>query len=161
VAIAMAYAMLSTYGKKNRSLSAAAGVLRGYNSIYPLTKLERKHLILLMVCRLACSVTLGAYSYQQNPENKYLLLHSGAFVLFVRDVAILLPVVTHVDLPLLLLFVKQNQLGGLSSYYGRTAQRREVKLQVPSIVCLIRPASTPTREKQSLPVMILSFRTRP
>jgi inosine triphosphate pyrophosphatase len=25
---------------------------------------------------LACSVTLGAYSYQQNPENKYLLFHA-------------------------------------------------------------------------------------
>jgi inosine triphosphate pyrophosphatase len=72
----MAYAMLSAYGKNNRSLSAAAGMLRGYNSVYKLTPLERKHLVLLVACRLACSATLGAYSYQQNPENKYLLLHS-------------------------------------------------------------------------------------
>ena len=33
-------------------------------------------LVLLVSCRLACSVTLGAYSYQQNPENEYLLLHA-------------------------------------------------------------------------------------
>jgi hypothetical protein len=31
---------------------------------------------LLIACRLACSVTLGAYSYQQNPENKYLVRRS-------------------------------------------------------------------------------------
>ena len=72
----MAYSMLSVYGKANRSISAAAGMLRGYNSVYPLNSLERKHLVLLMACRLACSVTLGAFSYQQNPTNKYLLLHA-------------------------------------------------------------------------------------
>ena len=31
---------------------------------------------MLISSRLACSVTLGAYSYQQNPENEYLLLHA-------------------------------------------------------------------------------------
>ena len=76
VTVAMAYAMLSTYGKTNRAISAAAAVLRGYTTVYPLTPLERKHLVLLIACRLACSVTLGAYSYQQNPENKYLLFHA-------------------------------------------------------------------------------------
>jgi hypothetical protein len=78
ITIAMAYAMLTTYGKhQNASISAMAAMLRGYNSIYPLTKLEREHLLLLIVCRLACSVTLGAYSLQQNPENAvYLSLHS-------------------------------------------------------------------------------------
>lgn len=72
----MAYAMLSVYAKHNRSISAAAAVLRGYNSVCPLTEQEQKHLILLVACRLSCSVTLGAYSYQQNPENDYLLLHA-------------------------------------------------------------------------------------
>jgi inosine triphosphate pyrophosphatase len=76
VTVAMAYGMLSAYGKANRSVSAAAAVLRGFNSVYPLYDLERKNLVLLMACRLACSATLGAYSYQQNPANKYLLLHS-------------------------------------------------------------------------------------
>jgi inosine triphosphate pyrophosphatase len=72
----MAYGMLSSYGKANRGISAAAAVLRGYNSVYPLTLLEREHLVLLMTCRLACSATLGAYTYSQNPGNTYLLLHS-------------------------------------------------------------------------------------
>ena len=72
----MAYAFLSTYGKRKRSISAAAALLRGYHSVCPLTEQERKHLVLLIACRLACSVTLGAYSYQQNPGNEYLLLHS-------------------------------------------------------------------------------------
>jgi hypothetical protein len=78
ITIAMAYAMLTTYGKaQHASISAMAAMLRGYNSIYPLTSFEREHLILLIVCRLACSVTLGAYSLQQNPENEeYLSLHS-------------------------------------------------------------------------------------
>ena len=72
----MAYAMLTSFGKHNLSLSAAAGMLRGYNSIYPLTETEKSHLPLLIACRLACSVTLGAYSYSKNPDNKYLLLHA-------------------------------------------------------------------------------------
>uniref|UniRef100_A0A7S4MHE7 Inosine triphosphate pyrophosphatase n=1 Tax=Odontella aurita TaxID=265563 RepID=A0A7S4MHE7_9STRA len=72
----MAYAMISSYGKSGRSLSAAAALLRGVHSVYPLTSSERKHLLLLVSCRLACSVTLGAYSYQQDPGNEYLLLHA-------------------------------------------------------------------------------------
>jgi len=76
ITVAMAYAMLTSYGKQNHSLTAAASFLRGFHSQYPLTPQERKHLRTLMTCRLACSVTLGAYSYQQNPENKYLLLHA-------------------------------------------------------------------------------------
>ena len=72
----MAYAMLSSYGKVNRAISAAAAVLRGYNSVYPLLDVERQHLVLLMASRLACSVTLGAFSYQNNPGNKYLLMHA-------------------------------------------------------------------------------------
>lgn len=74
--IAMAYSMMTSYGKTGRSISAAAAVLRGFHSQYPLTKEERKYLRLLIACRLSCSATLGAYSYQQNPQNKYLLLHA-------------------------------------------------------------------------------------
>lgn len=76
VSVAMAYAMLSSYGKLDRGISAAAAFLRGFHSTYPLTLEERKHLRLLVAARLSCSVTLGAYSYQQNPQNEYLLLHS-------------------------------------------------------------------------------------
>lgn len=74
--MAMAYAMISSYGKKYRSISAAAAMLRGFHSLYPLTKDERKHLRLLIACRLSCSVTIGAYSYMLNPQNEYLLLHA-------------------------------------------------------------------------------------
>lgn len=76
ISVAMAYALLTNLGKAKRSFSAAAAMLRGFNSIYPLTDIEMKHLRLLVASRLACSVTLGAYSYQQNPENEYLLLHA-------------------------------------------------------------------------------------
>jgi len=72
----MAYAMLSSYAKPEHSLAAAAAILRGFHHVYPLTDGERKHLRLLVAVRLSCSVTLGAYSYKQNPENKYLLLHA-------------------------------------------------------------------------------------
>lgn len=73
----MAYAMLSVYAKNNLMISGAAAFLRGYHHVYPLTPLEREHLPLLVACRLACSATLGAYSFQLNPENEYLLLHSA------------------------------------------------------------------------------------
>lgn len=76
LSVAMAYAMLTSYGKNNRGISAAAALLRGYNSVCPLSTEERKHLVLLIACRLSCSVTLGAYSYDKNPENEYLLLHA-------------------------------------------------------------------------------------
>ncbi len=76
VSVAMAYAMMSSYGKANRAISAAAAVLRGFHKTYPLSITERKHLRLLIAARLSCSATLGAYSYQQNPQNEYLLLHA-------------------------------------------------------------------------------------
>jgi len=36
VTVSMAYAMLTSYGKSNRSLAAAAAILRGFHSLYPL-----------------------------------------------------------------------------------------------------------------------------
>ena len=72
----MAYAMMSIYGRNGLMISAAAAFLRGYRRENPLTALEREVLPILVACRLACSATLGAYSYQQNPENDYLLLHA-------------------------------------------------------------------------------------
>lgn len=74
--IAMTYAMLSPFGKTKHSLAAAAAMLRGYCSICSLTDLERRHLRLLISCRLACSITWGAYSFKKNPDNKYILLHA-------------------------------------------------------------------------------------
>jgi len=72
----MTYAMISSYGKGKRSISAACAVLRGFHHKYPLTNDERKHLRLLIACRLALSATMGNYSYKQNPQNEYLLLHA-------------------------------------------------------------------------------------
>jgi hypothetical protein len=72
----MAYALISSFGKSNRSISAACAVLRGFHHKYPLTPVERKHLRLLVACRLATSVTLGNYTYKQNPANEYILFHS-------------------------------------------------------------------------------------
>jgi len=76
LSVALAYCMMNSYGKRRRSLSAAASMLRGYNSVRQLTEDERLHLPLLIACRLSCSATLGAYSYAQNPGNEYLLLHA-------------------------------------------------------------------------------------
>jgi len=76
VTVAMAYALITSYGKNHKSISAACALLRGFHHTYPLTSHERKHLRLLIACRLAQSVTLGNYSYKLNPGNEYLLLHS-------------------------------------------------------------------------------------
>jgi hypothetical protein len=76
VAVAMTYALISSYGKSGRSISAACAFLRGFHHVYPLTAQERKHLRLLIACRLATSATFGNYTYKLNPENKYILLHS-------------------------------------------------------------------------------------
>lgn len=72
----MAYSMITVYGKSHRSISAAAALLRGYHSSFPLSTIERRHLVLLIACRLATSVTLGCYSYSKSPNNEYLLLHA-------------------------------------------------------------------------------------
>jgi inosine triphosphate pyrophosphatase len=76
VTVAMAYAALSQYGKTGHAFSAAANVLRGFAKDYPLTAAEKSVVFNLMCARLACSATLGAYSYAQDPTNKYLLLHA-------------------------------------------------------------------------------------
>jgi len=76
LSVGMAYAMLSAFEKTKHSLAAAAAMLRGFHSVYPVTNEERKHLRLLIACRLALSCTFGAFSLRQNPDNLYLLLHS-------------------------------------------------------------------------------------
>ncbi|KAI2506589.1 Pyrophosphatase [Fragilaria crotonensis] len=76
LSVAMTYALMSVYGKRGRSIAAAAAMLRGYSQMYPVTDVELEHLQLLISSRLACSATVGAFSYKQDPENHYLLLHS-------------------------------------------------------------------------------------
>jgi len=75
VAIGCAYATVSSYGKDN-PLGAAAALLRGAAKTFKLSDEEIGNIRLLAACRLAISVTLGAYSYQKQPECKYLLLHA-------------------------------------------------------------------------------------
>jgi len=75
VAIGMAYAAVSAYGKKH-PLTAAACLLHGFSHHYPLLPSETQFLLPLTAGRLAISVTLGAYSYHKDPENTYLLIHS-------------------------------------------------------------------------------------
>ena len=72
----MAYAMLTTYSKESHSLSAAGLFLRGFAKGYKLNEAELSQLPTLIAARLACSATLGAFSYSQDPGNEYLLLHS-------------------------------------------------------------------------------------
>ncbi len=66
----------NSYGNTGHSLASAAAMLRGFSSVYKLSSFELKHLRLLIASRLACSYTLGYYSYKCNPENEYLLLHA-------------------------------------------------------------------------------------
>ena len=77
MSVAMAYVMLKALGKSGHSLAAMASLLRGFHSVQPLTGSERRHLRLLVACRLYTSVTLGAYLHWQNPGNAYLLLHAA------------------------------------------------------------------------------------
>ena len=55
---------------------AAAALLRGFAAEFALEPSELSVLRTLVACRLAISVTLGAYSQQQDPDNAYLSLHA-------------------------------------------------------------------------------------
>jgi len=79
VAIAMAYAMITSFGKGSggrNGLAAAALLLSGFSKEYELNAEETALLKHLVACRLALSVTFGNYSYKQQPWNEYLLLHA-------------------------------------------------------------------------------------
>ena len=76
LAIAMAYAAVSSFGKTH-PVHAAALLLHGFvTTACFLPPWEARHLLTLACGRLAISVTLGAYSLAQNPENEYLLIHA-------------------------------------------------------------------------------------
>jgi Ser/Thr protein kinase RdoA (MazF antagonist) len=75
VAIAAAYASVSSYGQAH-PLAAAALMVHGFAREFPLTELEKQLLPLLATCRLVTSVVIGAFSYQQQPDCAYLLLHA-------------------------------------------------------------------------------------
>mmetsp|Transcript_4878 Transcript_4878/g.6612 ORF Transcript_4878/g.6612 Transcript_4878/m.6612 type:complete len:369 (-) Transcript_4878:48-1154(-) len=82
VAIAAAYVMLgpsvsSSSGCEARMhdpVQAASVLIQAYCKVFPLTEIEVSILPTLVMCRLCCSLTLGAFSHQQDPTNAYLLL---------------------------------------------------------------------------------------
>ena len=73
LAIAAAYASLH----KPDPLAAAAAVVRGYHSAYPLTETEVSLLFSLIAMRLCVSVTMAAYQLTQEPDNDYLQISAA------------------------------------------------------------------------------------
>ncbi len=67
-AIAAAYAMLH----KADPLAAAAAIVRGYHTAYPLTEIEIAVLYPLICMRLCMSVCLSAHQQALQPANRYL-----------------------------------------------------------------------------------------
>ncbi|MFX0077422.1 MAG: phosphotransferase, partial [Candidatus Hermodarchaeota archaeon] len=68
LAVATTYAIL---GKKN-PIKAAAHVISGYHSVFPLNELELELLFILICTRLCMSVSIAAYQQKLEPENEYL-----------------------------------------------------------------------------------------
>ncbi|MFX1520158.1 MAG: aminotransferase class III-fold pyridoxal phosphate-dependent enzyme [Promethearchaeota archaeon] len=68
LAVAATYAIL---GKKD-PIKAAAYVIGGYHSVFPLTELELELLFILICTRLCMSVSISAYQQKLEPENEYL-----------------------------------------------------------------------------------------
>ncbi len=80
VVIAAAYVMLG----KNDPLSAAAEVVRGYNSVFPLTELEIGLLFPLICTRLAASMSIAAYQRKLEPDNEYLNISQEQILVLMR-----------------------------------------------------------------------------
>ena len=57
-------------------LHAACAVLEGFSQVQIIEDGEMKSLRTLVACRLATSVTLGAYSISKDTSNEYLKLHA-------------------------------------------------------------------------------------
>ena len=70
VAIAAAYAILD----KENPLMAAAAVVAGYHSEFPLNESEIDVLFAAICTRLALSVSISSYQHTLEPENEYLLI---------------------------------------------------------------------------------------
>ena len=68
LAVATTYAILG----KNDPIKAAAYVIGGYHSVFPLTELELELLFILICTRLCMSVSIAAYQQKMEPENEYL-----------------------------------------------------------------------------------------
>ncbi|MFX1245681.1 MAG: aminotransferase class III-fold pyridoxal phosphate-dependent enzyme, partial [Promethearchaeota archaeon] len=70
IAVAVTYAILG----KPDPITAAAQVVGGYHSVFPLTELELELLFHLVCTRLALSVSISAYQKTLEPDNEYLTI---------------------------------------------------------------------------------------
>ena len=75
IAIAMAYALLTSYGKES-SYEALGALFAGYCSMRPLSAVELQCLPVLILTRLSISVMVGAFAISKEPDNPYLKLHA-------------------------------------------------------------------------------------
>lgn len=86
VAIAMAYALITSFGQQSQNRhTAMAAVLAGYTrrcassgaaAQLRVTAMELRCLPVLVAVRLCISVLVGAYAISREPENEYLKLHA-------------------------------------------------------------------------------------
>lgn len=75
IAIAMAYALLGSFGKESPYI-AMASLLAGYVKVAPLSEIELEWLPLLIKVRLCISIMCGACAISKDPSNEYLKLHA-------------------------------------------------------------------------------------
>jgi len=84
LAISLAYAVVEGARQAEQladfseddALRIACAFYSGFCRSNSLLPDERRSLLLLMACRLAMSVTLGAYSFSKDPTNSYVLLYA-------------------------------------------------------------------------------------
>jgi len=78
LAIAMAYASVSPYGKRSDEtrLETIVEFYKAYSEVTPLTANEKNILWSLVAARWCQSCTWGAYSFSKQPDNIYLLKHA-------------------------------------------------------------------------------------
>ncbi|CAN5535403.1 aminotransferase class III-fold pyridoxal phosphate-dependent enzyme [soil metagenome] len=91
VAIAAAYVMLD----KADPVAAAAQVVGGYHSAYPLTELELSVLYPLICMRLCMSVSLSAHQRALEPDNSYLSISEQPAWATLEKLAALKPTLAH------------------------------------------------------------------
>ena len=90
-AVAAAYAMLN----KNDPMMAAAAVVAGYHSSYPLTETELALLYPLICMRLCMSVCFSAHQQVLQPDNRYLSISEAPAWALLEKLAEIPPALAH------------------------------------------------------------------
>lgn len=67
-------------------MEAGIRFLKGYRSVVQLDEKDIDHLLLLICCRLATSVTIGLDAYKRQPENKVCILNSDKMINFENSI---------------------------------------------------------------------------